>query len=253
MLADAEQGHQLFLGGVGKRVRRRDLVRNPVVFHVHVDTQHLAQEGFQVLAAFQRIAFPAAITGGDVEVAIGTEFNLAAVVVVVGLFNAHQHLGGLLGTLRRQEFRIVLVHLEADNEAVAVKRKRGIVDVKVAVFLEFRMERHRIQALFHKARLHIGTQRVDVGQIQERFGLDAAVFIDDADAPHAFGDEQAAGAVVGAGHVGRVQKPIGNLYQGDLRITRQHATGLSDFFDALRNLRTRRGPQHHGAGHDAGK
>ena len=64
------------------------------------------------------------------------------------------------------------------------------------------------------------------------------------------GDEQAARSVVGAGHVGRVQEPIGDLHQGDLRITRQHATGLSDFFGTFRNLRTRRGPQHHGAGQD---
>ena len=52
---------------------------------VHVEAQHLAQVGRAVLGAVARVVGAAAVPEGDVEVAVGAEGDLAAVVVREGL------------------------------------------------------------------------------------------------------------------------------------------------------------------------
>ena len=65
------------------------------------------------------------------------------------------------------------------------------MDEDVAVVLELRMQRDRPQPLFDKPGLYVGTQRIKVGEIDERFGLNLAVLVDDPDATGPFDNEDA--------------------------------------------------------------
>lgn len=108
------------------------------------------------------------------------------------------------------------------------------MDEEVAVFGEIRMESHRIEALLDETGLHVIAKRVDVGQIEKGFGGDRAVGADDPDAPDPLGNEQAAGAVAGARHVGRVKEAVRHLDQRDrLPLVGKAAAGAGlDFFSS---------------------
>ena len=147
------------------------------------------------LPGVERIALPAAVALADVELAVGPEGDHAAVVVVVGLRDVHQHLGGLRRLLGRERVRALRIDGEADDERSAVERQRGVVDEEVAVLLELRMEGDRPQALLDEAGLHVGAERVDVGEVEERLGVGLAAF-HDLDAADALDDEDASRAVV---------------------------------------------------------
>ena len=65
-------------GALGERIRRRNGVRRAVI---DVDAQDLAEELIEVLGVVVRIAAGAAVAGADVEIAVGSELQLPAVVV----------------------------------------------------------------------------------------------------------------------------------------------------------------------------
>ena len=70
---------------VGKGVVGRDGVGLRVRCIGDIDAQNGAKEGCSILAAAQRIAGRTAVAQADVEVTVGAEGNLPAVVVGVGL------------------------------------------------------------------------------------------------------------------------------------------------------------------------
>src|SRR5690606_26556673 len=94
LLGDAEEDHETLLRGFDNRIVGRNVVSPVVVVHVDVDPEQLAQARAEVLTGLERIALPAAISGGDVEVSVGTKSDRATVVVVVRLLDPHDHLGG---------------------------------------------------------------------------------------------------------------------------------------------------------------
>ena len=90
----------------------------------------------QVLTGIDHIAFPAAVTDADVKEAIGTERDLAAVVVAIRVVDLHDDLRAvgvsLVGVLRGD---VIL-----GDERRAVEPEVGIADVELAVLLEVRVE-----------------------------------------------------------------------------------------------------------------
>ena len=154
--------HQALRARDGEGVGRRDFVRNAVVVRrVDVDAKYLAEQRREVLPGFQRVPFPAAVSGTDVEITVRPEVDLAAVVIVVGLLDAQENLRGLAGALGCHDVRALRVCLKAHDDAIAVKRQRRVVHVEVTVLLEPGVEGNRIQALLDEACLHVRAERVD--------------------------------------------------------------------------------------------
>jgi hypothetical protein len=123
-LGDAEQLHQPLVVGTGQRIGGRNEIRDPVVLlGVDVDAQHLAEQHAQVLTGFVRVAFPTAITRADIQISVGSELDLTAIVVVVRLLDAQQHLGGLVGALGGHQVGARRVDLKAHDRAIAVERQ----------------------------------------------------------------------------------------------------------------------------------
>ena len=89
---------------------------------VHIDTQYLAQEGLQVLAVSVRIATRTAISQADVEVAVRTKGQAAAIVVCIGLVNVQQvHFAGRVSTVW-----VICRNVEARNDRIPVQV--GVID-----------------------------------------------------------------------------------------------------------------------------
>jgi len=65
-----------------KRIRGRNVVSLGVARrNVHVDAQHLAEQRLRVLREIERIIARAAVTHTDVEKSVGTEDDVAAIVI----------------------------------------------------------------------------------------------------------------------------------------------------------------------------
>jgi len=118
-LGDAEEDHQSLVRGRSIGIVSRDLVGNVFVLNVDVDPKHFGERGRKVLTGLVRVTFPATITGADVKVTVR---DLAAIVVVPGLLDAHQDLGSFVGALGRHHIRACAIDLEADDHTVAVER-----------------------------------------------------------------------------------------------------------------------------------
>ena len=146
-------------------------------------------------------------------------------MVVVRLLDAHQHLGGLVGALGGHHVRALGVDLEPHDQPVPVEWQRRVVNKEVAVLAELRVEGQRVQSLFDEPRLHVRSQRVDLGEVEDWLRGDGAVLVDDLDAPHALDDEHAPGPVIGRSDIGGIVESFGDLHQGQLGVARQLDAG----------------------------
>ena len=128
-----------------------------------------------VLRAVLRVAAAAAVAQADVQVAVGAELHLPAVVVGVGLVD-EQH---LLRAGRVSQVRIACADAVAGDDGVAAVV--GVVDVEIAVGGVVRMEGQAQQSLLIAAAAH---QRVDV---QKRRGQQRVDAVGDGDYPNVAG------------------------------------------------------------------
>jgi hypothetical protein len=212
-----------------------------IVIHIHVDAEDFAEPGGEILAGLQGIAFPTAVARADVEIAVGAERDLTAIVIVIGLLDPQQHLRGRIRALGVHHVRTGGIHLEADDDAVPVERQRRVVDVEIAVGLEVRMEGHRIEALLDKSCLHVIAEWVDGGQVEERIGRRRAVLVYDLDLSYALRDEQSPGPVAGVCNACRIEEAVRHLDQRDRWRAGNCAAGFGHLIGCLGNLsRTRR-------------
>ena len=181
---------------------------------IHVDAQHLAEVGGEVLAGSEHVALPAAVAAADVQVAIRPEGDLAAVVVGVGAVDLHHDAGGLhVGAVGVGGGGLVL-----DDERGAVEPHVGVVDVELPVLLELRVELQVVEPLLQE-RAHDG-----VVDVHERLGQHLAI-LDDAHDARALAHEEAARAVRGHGHADGVHEVLGHLDEGDLGCLGQAPAG----------------------------
>src|SRR5205814_5909710 len=109
------------IGRAEERVVRRYTVREA---GVHVDTEHLAQQGAQILRVPVGVAGAAPVTQPDIEVAVRPENQVPTIVVGGGLSHVEQR--GRDGGVSHVG---VGGHLVTDDVGVAVAV--GVVDVKV--------------------------------------------------------------------------------------------------------------------------
>jgi hypothetical protein len=126
------------------------------------------------------------------------------------------------------------------------------VHVKVPVLLEVRVEGDGIEALLDELVLDDVAERIDLGEVEERLLVDAAVLIGDPDATDALGDEDAARSVIGRRDVRRIGEAVGDLDQRDLGIAGKRARGQGDVVSCLRQFLGLYGPhqrQQSNAGH----
>src|SRR5262249_54387254 len=113
---------------------------------VDVDPQLLPEHRREILAALERVAAAAAVAGAGVEIAIGSEGELTAVVVaVVLMIDRQQHL-----LARRVGEVEVRAHLVARDRDVAVRSR--VVDEEPAVRLVVGMEREAQEPALAAAR-----------------------------------------------------------------------------------------------------
>ncbi len=91
LLVDAEQRHQLCLIRLGERIVLWNDV-GFIVWCIDIDAQKLAPQNIEVLPSIERIAFPAGVALADIQFAIRSKRDHAAVVIVVGLRDVHQNL-----------------------------------------------------------------------------------------------------------------------------------------------------------------
>ena len=104
---------------------------------IHVDAKDRTEHVAEVLTGREFIRDPAAVPGREIEIALGTESNAAAVVAPRGPFQ-----DDLLG-LRVRHRGIGLVRLESREAAPFRLRLRGVENVRhveIAVLREARME-----------------------------------------------------------------------------------------------------------------
>ena len=139
--AHTEQDHES-LGG-DERVVRRDAIGTIRSGGVDVDAEDFGEQGGDVLSCIENVAFPAAITRANVEVAVWAKGEFAAVVVRVGLLDLHDHADRFFVGF----VRVGLADLVFDDEGVAVEPHVRVVDVELAVGFEVGVEFQIIEAL----------------------------------------------------------------------------------------------------------
>ncbi len=115
---------------------------------VDIDSQDRPEHACPILSVCDGIVAVAAVTEGDVQVAVWSELNRTPVVILVGLIDFHQDKFGL----RIGLIRIVLGDRETRDHRLLFGGVR-IVHVEVAVGLEVGMHRQSEQALFVSSRL----------------------------------------------------------------------------------------------------
>src|ERR1700679_1440955 len=98
------------------------------------------------------------------------------------------------------------------------------------------MQRDRPQTLLDEAGLHIRAQRVEVGEIDERLGLNLAILADDPDAAGSFNNENASRAVIGGRDADRIVKSVGHLDERQLWGARNFSAWLCNVCRRPRNL-----------------
>ena len=198
----------------GERVGRGDPVRRAVGLGARVDAEHLAQQRVRVLALLRRVA---AVAEGGVKVAVGTELELAAVVVVgmVVVLAQHDTRRARLGPVGVAGGDPVL-----DDLQLAVVGAGDLEDVEQAAGRVIGRERHR-----EEAALPVDG---DVGHGEERRHRRAVSHVDLA---VALDNEQPAvarwsGGVDGSGREGPVQRdkrlPERSRGEGGERDDREH-------------------------------
>ena len=190
----------------GAGVRRRDpIVGGDVEVLVHVDAQDPAEEGVVVLRVAGGIVARAAVPGPDVEVVIGTELELATVVVRVRRVRDRlQDDGGA----RVGQVGVARLHAIARDDDGAVPGTR-VVDVEVRRRREVRVEGDAQQTLL-AAR---DDERADV---EERRRQEHAAVVDQ----HLTvlqSEEEAPGAVVSVGDRVDGTQARGDALHGDRR------------------------------------
>ena len=163
--------------GVPERIRRRNRVRRAAV---HVEPQDLSEEHAEVLRAIAGIAAATAVPEADVQVAIGTERELSALVVGERLRDVQED-------LRRSRVGHVRIGRHAIAHERGVARGVRVVDVEQAVRRVVRMEGEAEQAALAAA-------RDERAQIEKRRRQDARA-VEDFDAPRLLEDEEAPRAV----------------------------------------------------------
>lgn len=163
---------------------------------LHIDTQHLAEQRAEVLAITHRVAAGASIPHADIQVTIGPEFYLAAVVVFKWLGNVEQHgFGSGVGSVRIRGDAI-----EGDD---GIALKVCVIDVETLVLREFRWERKAKQPALAGA---CGLR----SYIEERLREESAIAENAHDAV-LLDQKQAAGSVGGVLNVGRIGNTGYNL------------------------------------------
>jgi hypothetical protein len=209
----AEQRH--LLRQRDERVAGRDVVgpvRGP---GVHVDAEHLAQPGVEILAGADDVALPAPVAHAHVEVTVGAEGDLAAMMVAVGEVDVHDHPGAVHVGL----VRVVLRHAVFGDQRGAVEPQVGVAHVEQAVLLELGMKLQAVEPLFEE-----GAQRL-VLQVEERL-LERLAVLDDLDDARPFADEEAARTVVRRGNMHRVHEAVGHLDELDGDVAGEFAARL---------------------------
>ena len=136
---------------------------------LHVEPQHLRQERVGILAVPVRIVRPAAVAQPDVQLAVGAEDEVAAVVVVERLLDVEQ-------------LALVIRAIVLDDARVAFAI--GVVDVEAPVLGELGMKREAEQPLLRRARhavVHVEKWlRVELAAAQDAH---VAHFLDDEQPP----------------------------------------------------------------------
>ena len=194
----ADPGEERVIGGDGIPSQVR-------VQHAHVDAQHLAEEISKILRVVVRIAAASAVTHADVEVAIGAECKVTAVVVRERLHDViesalpdHPLLGRRVG-----DERIAARWLVARDDAVAVRGFR-VVDVEASARRVVRRKREPQQSLF--------AARDDAARHVEEIGAEQDAVLDHADASALLDD------VLNRWIAGILNEPDRSAQAGDVRL-----------------------------------
>jgi len=173
--------------------------------------------GVKVLAGADDIALPAAVADADVEIAIGTKGDLAAVVIAVGEVELHEHLDavhvGLIG--------LVLLCFDLRDHGCAVEPQIRVAEEDAAVLFELRMEGHA-----EETELEEGADGL-VLDVEEGLLVLFAIF-DDLDDAWTLANEEAAGAIGSTGDGDGIDEITGDLHEGDCDI------GFAAGLDGLR-------------------
>ena len=120
--------------------------RNRVRFRaIHIQPENRAQQGLSVLAAAQGVTAPSSVTHPDVQIAVGAEQQMTAVVVRVRLFDRQNQ----LGALRIRDVRVRPDPIAFDAGGTLQVRE---VHEQSSVGTEVRMKRDAQQAAFTPAR-----------------------------------------------------------------------------------------------------
>jgi hypothetical protein len=107
------------------------------------------------------------------------------------------------------------------------------------------MKGQRVEPLLDEAGLHVGAERVDLGQIEERLRLHHAALVDDLHATDTLDDEQPTGSILRRCDIGRVVEAFGDLDERELDVARQaDAGGRARYLVARRGKSLRRRSAH---------
>ena len=175
----------------------------------------IAHVGVEVLTDADDIAFPAAVADADVEIAIRTKGDLAAVVIAVGEVELHKHLDAVHVRL----IRLVLLRFDLGDHGGAVEPQIGVAEEDAAVLFELRMEGDA-----EEAELEEGADGL-ILDVEEGLFVHLAVF-DDLDHARTLGHEKAAAAIRCACDGDRIDEVTSDLHEGDFGFDGQFAAGL---------------------------
>ena len=198
---------------VRERVAGGNRVRRCASFDI--DAQNLAEQRVRVLPAAQGIAPAAAIADADVEIAVGTEGELSAVVIrvlPVGDLQNHDLAPGI-GRVRRRAQR------EARDGDVSDRVR--VVHVKVTRGRKTRWKSDAQQAALAAA--------VNALRDIEKRRRDDRTVLNDAYTAGLLDDKKASAGVAGSGYVGRAREAARHLRELNLGLCERHThTGQSD-------------------------
>ncbi len=197
---------------VGERVVRRDGVgRSGAVGGSRPDAEELAQERRPALAVAERVAARAAVAGGDVQVAVGPEVDVAAVVVRERLVDLEEDpLAAGVGLVRCRR-------RDAERRHHGVPVEVGVVHEQPRVGREVRGEGQPEQAA-------LAARQDPLADVEERW-IDQQPVPDDPDPARLLDDEQATAAVAGIDRGQRAVEPADDGLEADAQLRRVEGTG----------------------------
>jgi len=198
LLGHTEELH--LRGGRDERIVFRNGITAVRLGRVDIDAKDLRQPGAQVLASTQHIPFPTAVAATDVQVAIGAEGDFAAVVIGIGARHLEHHPSGLGIGLVGVGFGDLILNYKSG----AIEPHVGVMDVKLAVFGEFRMKLEVVEPLFKEGADH---RLMDV---EEGLVLNFAV-LDESDDAGSLADKQAVVVAGGQRDTDRVHEAASDL------------------------------------------